>query len=55
MAILLTYGPTCVLLAGGAKAREEYVAGSYRAYTPSDLVWPVMIAGDIPVYWKPPI
>ena len=55
MAILLTYGPTCVLLAGGAKAREEYVAGSYRAYTPSDLVWPVMIAGDIPATGSQPI
>ena len=55
VAILLTYGTACVLLAGDAEVREEYVAGSYRAYTPGDPVWPVMIAGDIPVYWKPPI
>jgi hypothetical protein len=45
---LLTYGTARVLLAGDAEAREEYVAGSYRAYTPGDPVWPVMIARDIP-------
>jgi len=28
------------------------VAGSYRTYTPGDPVWPVMIAGNILVYWK---
>ena len=31
------------------------MAAPYRAYTPGDAVWPVMIAGDIPDYWKPPI
>jgi hypothetical protein len=31
------------------------VAAPYRAYTPGDAVRPVMIAGDIPVYWKLPI
>ena len=56
VAILLTYGTACVLLAGDAEAREEeYVAAPYRAHTPGDAVRPVVIAGDIPVYWKPPI
>ena len=36
-----------VLLAGDAEATEEDVAGPYRAYTPGDPVWPVMIAGNI--------
>ena len=31
------------------------MAAPYRAYTPGDAAWPVMIAGDIPDYWKPPI
>jgi len=26
-----------------------------RVYTPGDPVWPVVIAGDFPEYWKPPI
>ena len=38
VAILLTYGTARDLLAGDAEAREEYVAGSYRAYTPGDPV-----------------
>jgi hypothetical protein len=43
------------LLAGDAEAGEEYVAAPYLAYIPGDAVWPVMIACDIPVYWKLPI
>jgi hypothetical protein len=39
-----------VLLAGDAEATEEDVAGPYRAYTPGDPVWPVMIAGNITLY-----
>jgi beta-lactamase superfamily II metal-dependent hydrolase len=55
VAILLTYGMARILPPGDAEAREEYLAAPYRAYTPSDPVRPVMIAGDISVYWKPPI
>ena len=40
--ILLSYATARILLAGDAEAREEeYVAGSYRAYTPDDPVWPL--------------
>jgi hypothetical protein len=44
-----------VLLAGDAGAREEFVGGLYQAYTPSDPVQLVVIAGDMSVYWESPI
>jgi hypothetical protein len=44
-----------VLLAGDAGAREEFVGGPYQAYTPSDPVQLVVIAGDMSVYWESPI
>ncbi len=54
MVVLLTYGTARVLLAGDAEAKEEeYVAASYRTYTPGAAVRPIMIAGDMLVCWKP--
>jgi hypothetical protein len=51
--------PPCVEM-GGADITTKILGASatatpiwcHRAYTPGGPVWPVMIAGDILVYWK---
>jgi hypothetical protein len=43
-----------ILLAGDAEARITSLA-PWRPYKPGDAALPVVIAGDIPAYWKPPI
>ena len=56
VAILLSYGTARVLLAGDAETREEYLAVPLPSvHTRRSRVARHMIAGDIPVYWKPPI